>query len=111
MRTGLARRSAIAAARAPTRRSPAPGAWSAPMGVPSKCGTRLRTSRGAWSTHIAPGRAMASVVPLDARDVLAPIAAALSRGLLREAEVFLAGVALRILERVEAGTLDAADAN
>src|SRR5438046_1239257 len=54
---------------------------------------------------------MASVVPLDPRDVLAPIEAALSRGLLREAEVFLAGVALRILERVEAGTLDAADAN
>src|SRR5438552_6625259 len=54
---------------------------------------------------------MASVAPLDTQDVLAPFEAALSRGLVREAEVFLAGLALRFLERVEAGTLDPAEAN
>ena len=37
---------------------------------------------------------MASVAPLDTQDVLAPFEAALSRGLVREAEVFLAGLAL-----------------
>ncbi len=54
---------------------------------------------------------MSTIVALSSEDLVAPARAAIVRGLVREAEVMLAGLALWALERVEAGTLAPDDAN